>query len=75
MGIAEDEQARLFSRFYRTEAAKSDAIPGTGLGLSIVQSIVAAHGGTVTFESTVGAGTTFVVTLPRAPVAALTTPA
>ena len=58
MGIAQDEQARLFSRFYRTEAAKSDAIPGTGLGLSIVKSIVAAHGGTITFESTVGAGTT-----------------
>jgi len=71
MGIAEDEQAKLFSRFYRTEAAKSDAIPGTGLGLSIVKSIVAAHGGTVTFESAVGVGTTFVVALPCAPVAGL----
>jgi PAS domain S-box-containing protein len=71
MGIAEDEQAKLFSRFYRTEAAKSDAIPGTGLGLSIVKSIVAAHGGTVTFESAVGVGTTFVVALPCAPVAVL----
>jgi signal transduction histidine kinase len=75
MGIAADEQADLFSRFHRTKAAKKGAIPGTGLGLSIVKSIVAAHGGTVTFESTVGAGTTFVVRLPRAPVAALTTAA
>ena len=75
MGIAADEQADLFSRFYRTKAAKKGAIPGTGLGLSIVKSIVTAHGGTVTFESTVGAGTTFVVTLPRAPVAALSTAA
>jgi PAS domain S-box-containing protein len=73
MGIAVDEQADLFSRFYRTRAAKQDAIPGTGLGLSIVKAIVNAHGGTVTFESTAGAGTTFVVTLPRAPVAVLTT--
>ncbi len=75
MGIADDEQADLFSRFHRTKAAKKGAIPGTGLGLSIVKSIVAAHGGTVTFESTVGAGTSFVVTLPRVPVAALTTAA
>jgi hypothetical protein len=58
-----------------TTAAKKGAIPGTGLGLSIVKSIVAAHGGTVTFESTVGAGTTFVVTLPPAPVALLSTAA
>jgi PAS domain S-box-containing protein len=72
IGIADDEQADLFSRFYRTNAAKQGAIPGTGLGLSIVKSIVTAHGGTVTCESTVGAGATFVVTLPRAPVAALT---
>lgn len=75
MGIAADEQADLFSRFHRTKAAKKGAIPGTGLALSIVKSIVAAHGGTVTFESTVGAGTTFVVTLPRAPVAVLSTAA
>ncbi|MDP9261350.1 MAG: PAS domain-containing sensor histidine kinase [Actinomycetota bacterium] len=75
MGIAADEQTDLFSRFHRTKAAKKGAIPGTGLGLSIVKSIVAAHGGTVTFESTVGAGTTFVVTLPRAPVALLSTAA
>ena len=71
MGIADDEQADLFSRFYRTKAAKQEAIPGTGLGLSIVKSIVTAHGGTITFESAVGLGTTFVVTLPCAPVAAL----
>jgi signal transduction histidine kinase len=75
MGIAVDEQAELFSRFHRTNAAKKGAIPGTGLGLSIVKSIVAAHGGAVTFESTVGAGTTFVVRLPRTAVAALTTAA
>jgi PAS domain S-box-containing protein len=75
MGIAADEQTDLVSRFHRTTAATKGAIPGTGLGLSIVKSIVAAHGGTVTFESTVGAGTTFVVTLPRAPVALLSTAA
>jgi signal transduction histidine kinase len=75
MGIADDEQADLFSRFYRTKAARTGAVPGTGLGLSIVKSIVVAHGGAVAFTSTLGVGTTFVVTLPRAPVAALTTAA
>jgi PAS domain S-box-containing protein len=69
IGIADDEQADLFSRFYRTKAATKGAIPGTGLGLSIVKSIVGAHDGTITFDSTAGVGTTFVVTLPRAPVA------
>lgn len=72
VGIAPEEQAQMFSRFYRTEGARSGAIQGTGLGLSIVKSIVDAHGGAVTFESAVGLGTTFVVTMPRAPVAAVT---
>ncbi len=67
IGIADDEQSDLFSRFYRTKAATKGAIQGTGLGLAIAKSIVEAHGGTITFESTAGVGTTFVVTLPRTP--------
>jgi len=64
MGIPDEEQESLFGRFYRTERAQHDAIPGVGLGLSITKSIVEAHGGTITFTSAAGAGTTFVVELP-----------
>jgi len=69
IGIADDEQSDLFSQFYRAKAAMKGAIPGTGLGLSIAKSIVDAHGGTISFESSAGAGSTFVVALPCAPVA------
>jgi PAS domain S-box-containing protein len=69
IGIADDEQADLFSQFYRAKAATKGAIPGTGLGLSIAKSIVDAHGGTISFESSAGLGSTFVVALPCAPVA------
>jgi signal transduction histidine kinase len=64
MGIPEEEQQAMFARFFRTERAQSGAIAGVGLGLSITKSIVEAHGGTITFTSAVGAGTTFVVELP-----------
>jgi len=50
----------VFEPFFTT---KKDG-KGTGLGLSIVKNIVEGHGGTVTFESDVGTGTTFVITLP-----------
>jgi PAS domain S-box-containing protein len=64
IGISEDEQARLFERFFRTESAYQLAIQGTGLGLTIVKAIVEAHGGSVTVQSEVGKGTTFAVELP-----------
>ncbi len=64
-GLPEDEAARIFERFYRTDTSRTRASGGTGLGLSIVQALVSAHGGTVTVDSVVGEGTTFTVTLPR----------
>jgi signal transduction histidine kinase len=63
VGIPEDEAQRLFERFFRASTAQN--IQGTGLGLSITKTIVEAHGGTITFQSSVGVGTTFTVGLPR----------
>ncbi|ATB47503.1 hybrid sensor histidine kinase/response regulator [Corallococcus macrosporus DSM 14697] len=63
IGIAEQDQARIFNRFER--AATSGGSDGLGLGLYIAREIVAAHEGTLTVESRPGAGSTFQVTLPR----------
>ena len=65
MGIAEDEMERLFTKFYRTSAARDNAVQGTGLGLMIVKAIVEAHGGRVAVFSKVGKGTTFQLILPK----------
>jgi signal transduction histidine kinase len=62
VGIPEQEIPKLFDRFFR--ASTSVATPGTGLGLSIVKSIIEAHGGTISVESTAQRGTTFSVELP-----------
>lgn len=64
MGISEEEASRVFTRFFRTRAARQADIPGVGLGLSITQAIVERHGGAITCVSTPGRGTTFTMTLP-----------
>ena len=66
-GMAPDEVAHVFERFYRSDPSRSRLHGGAGLGLSIVSAIVAAHGGTVTATSAPGQGTTFTVRLPAAP--------
>jgi PAS domain S-box-containing protein len=66
IGIPLAEQARLFTRFFRSSSAEQLAIRGTGLGLAIVKSLVEAHGGETTVESVPGAGTTVTVLLPLA---------
>jgi PAS domain S-box-containing protein len=64
VGIPADEQHRLFERFFRSSTATERAIPGVGLGLTISRAIAEAHGGSITFESEEGRGTTFRVELP-----------
>lgn len=64
VGIPVEEQARLFSRFFRASTAQSQAVQGTGLGLTIVKSIVESHGGTISLQSAPGVGTTVYVELP-----------
>ena len=65
IGIAKEDQRYVFDKFYRSETAKDKAIPGIGLGLSYVKLLVEAHGGTITFESTEGEGTTFIILIPQ----------
>ncbi len=62
-GIGQDEQNRVFEKFYRATNAP-DGVTGSGLGLAIVKSIVDSHQGRVWVESTLGKGSTFVVLLP-----------
>jgi len=65
IGIEEKDLLRIFDKFYRVKTAETRQIVGTGLGLSIVKSIVAAHLGSISVESNVGAGSTFTVLLPK----------
>ena len=64
-GIARADQRYVFDKFYRSETVKDKAIPGIGLGLSYVKLLVEAHGGTISFESTEGEGTTFTILIPQ----------
>jgi signal transduction histidine kinase len=65
IGIAHEHLPHLCERFYRADSARSRPDGGTGLGLAICQSIVEAHRGTMTIQSTVGKGTSICILLPR----------
>jgi two-component system, OmpR family, sensor histidine kinase SenX3 len=71
IGIARDDQARIFERFYRADPARSRDTGGTGLGLAIVKHIVGNHGGEVVVSSRVGVGSTFTIRLPAYSTAAI----
>jgi signal transduction histidine kinase len=64
VGVAPEHLPHLFDRFYRVDTARTRTHGGAGLGLSIVKAIVEAHGGTVSVESKLGAGSTFTLRLP-----------
>jgi len=63
IGIAEEQQDRVFERFYRVESAKHRA-PGTGLGLAICKRIIEAHNGRIWVESVLGSGSRFFFSVP-----------
>jgi signal transduction histidine kinase len=64
IGIAPDDQARLFTRFVRIEKQSTQHISGTGLGLWLSREIARMHDGDLTVESTPGSGSTFTLQLP-----------
>ena len=64
IGIARDEQEKIFERFHRVSTGLVHDVKGSGLGLSLVRHIAEAHGGTITVESEVGTGSTFTIHLP-----------
>lgn len=66
IGIPEEEQERIFERFYRVDRARSREQGGTGLGLSIVKHIARSHKGNVTVSSKPNEGSVFTVRLPLA---------
>ncbi len=66
IGIPEEDQKRVFERFYRVDKSRSKAAGGTGLGLSIVKHGALYHGAEVQLESSVGKGTRVTITFPPA---------
>jgi len=67
IGIPENEQKRIFERFYRVDRSRKHASSGTGLGLSIVKNLTQAQGGEVRLRSRQGEGSTFEIFLPIQP--------
>ena len=65
IGISEEDQSRIFERFYRVDKSRSKEVGGTGLGLSIVKHGLMIHRAKLELSSTLGKGTTFTVHFPK----------
>jgi K+-sensing histidine kinase KdpD len=63
-GISEEDQAQLFTNFFRSSDQNIRNQPGTGLGLSITKKMIESHGGRLQFKSKLGKGSSFTYTLP-----------
>jgi two-component system, OmpR family, sensor histidine kinase SenX3 len=63
-GIADEQVARIFDRFYRIDPGRSREAGDFGLGLAITQRAVYAHGGTITVTAARGGGSRFLIQLP-----------
>jgi two-component system sensor histidine kinase SenX3 len=64
VGIAPEDQNRIFEQFYRAPSPENQSVPGAGLGLSVVEHIARAHGGDVAVRSAPGEGSTFSIRIP-----------
>jgi len=64
VGIAPEEQKRIFEQFYRAPSPENQSVPGAGLGLTLVEHIARAHGGEVAVRSAPGEGSTFSIRIP-----------
>ncbi len=64
VGIAADQQQRIFERFHRVEGTRSRTHEGSGIGLALVRDLVELLHGRIALDSTLGAGSTFTITLP-----------
>ena len=65
IGISENDHDKIFDRFFRVDASRSRDTGGVGLGLSICKNIADLHKGKIEVKSTIGKGSTFLVTLPK----------
>lgn len=65
IGIAPEEQDKIFERFYRVDKSRSKARGGTGLGLAIVKHAAMFHDATISVDSALGEGTTITVRFPK----------
>ena len=66
VGISPEDQAKLFTKFFRSGDPAVRDVPGTGLGLSITRSLVEMHNGAIWVESELGQGSTFCFSIPVA---------
>lgn len=66
LGISKEDQKHIFEKFYRVSTGDVHNVKGFGIGLNYVQQVVSLHEGSIEVDSTLGEGTTFTITFPRA---------